>query len=83
MKNRKVLLRLRSLLDQGYPKGRSSFYEDIRAGLFPKGVAIGARARAWPSDEVDAVRDARIAGKSDDDIRALVKKLEAARKLIT
>jgi prophage regulatory protein len=34
----------------------------------------------WPSSEVAAINAARIAGKTDDEIRALVVKLEEARK---
>uniref|UniRef100_A0A2X0QVD7 Phage transcriptional regulator, AlpA n=1 Tax=Candidatus Nitrotoga fabula TaxID=2182327 RepID=A0A2X0QVD7_9PROT len=41
---------------------------------------IGARATGTPDYEVDALIAARIAGKSDEEIRALVIRLEAARK---
>jgi prophage regulatory protein len=34
----------------------------------------------WPSSEVEALNAARIAGKTDQEIRVLVVKLEAARK---
>jgi prophage regulatory protein len=34
----------------------------------------------WPEHEVDAVVQARVAGKTDDEIRALVRELEAKRK---
>jgi len=34
----------------------------------------------WPAHEVATLNAARIAGKSDVEIRALVKDLEAARK---
>jgi prophage regulatory protein len=53
---------------------------DIQQGLFTPPVPIGARAVGWPADELAALNAARIAGKSDDEIRALVAKLEAARK---
>lgn len=62
-----------------YPKSKSSLYAAIAAGLFPTPVPIGARAVAWPESEVDAVIAARIAGKSDAEIRALVERLEVAR----
>jgi prophage regulatory protein len=61
-------------------RGRSSVYADIRDKLFISPVSIGARAVGWPSGEVDTLIAARIAGKSDAEIRALVAKLEAARK---
>lgn len=61
-------------------RSRSAHYQDIQQGLFTRPVAIGLRAVGWPSGEVTALNAARIAGKSDEEIRALVVKLEAARK---
>lgn len=61
---------------------RSAHYADIKAGLFPKPVPIGLRAVAHPDYEVDALNAATIAGKSASEIRALVAKLEAARKAV-
>ncbi|MCC6922436.1 MAG: AlpA family transcriptional regulator [Nitrosomonas sp.] len=59
---------------------RSTIYNRITEGLFPKPVKIGIRAAAWPDYEVDAINAARIASKSEDEIRTLVLKLETARK---
>ncbi|QBQ56640.1 helix-turn-helix transcriptional regulator [Nitrosococcus wardiae] len=59
---------------------RSTIYLHISEGRFPKPVPLGARAVGWPEDEVKAINAARIAGKSDDEIRALVIKLHADRK---
>ncbi len=61
-------------------RSRSSHYNDIQDGLFTHQVQIGPRAVGWPDNEVAAINAARIAGKSDEEIRALVVKLEAARK---
>jgi len=58
---------------------RSTIYLRIAEGLWTRPVSLGARAVGWPADEVDALNAARIAGKSDDEIRDLVIKLEAAR----
>jgi prophage regulatory protein len=33
---------------------RSSIYARVAAGTFPRPIAIGPRAVAWPSDAVDA-----------------------------
>lgn len=60
---------------------RSTIYLRIAQGLWPKPVNLGVRAVGWPSAEIAALNAARIAGKSDDEIRALVVKLEAARKV--
>ena len=58
---------------------RSTIYLRISQGLWTKPVSLGARAVGWPSDEVEAINSARIAGNTDEEIRVLVKKLEAAR----
>ena len=57
----------------------ASIYNGIKDGTFTTGIAIGLRARGWPDYEVDAIIAARIAGKSDDQIRELVKALHAKR----
>lgn len=72
------ILRLRSVLD-ATGKRRSSHYNDIAAGLFTRAVKLGPRAVGWPETDVAALQAARIAGKSDDEIRVLVRKLEATR----
>lgn len=59
---------------------RSTIYLRIVQGLWTKPISLGARAVGWPSSEVAAINAARIAGKSDEEIRALVKKLESVRK---
>ena len=59
---------------------RSTHYLRISQGLWTKPVSLGARAVGWPSTEINALLAARIAGKNDDEIRALVQSLEAARK---
>ena len=59
---------------------RSTHYLDIQNGLFTHPVSIGLRAVGWPDHEVDTINAARIAGKTDSEIRALVSKLEVARK---
>ena len=57
----------------------ASIYNAIRDGLFTTGVAIGQRAKGWPDYEVEAIIAARVAGKSDTQIRELVKSLHAKR----
>lgn len=61
-------------------RSRSSTYADVKDGLFVKPVRIGKRASGWPENEVAAINAARIAGKSEGEIRQLVVELEAARK---
>ena len=61
----------------------ASVYNAIRVGLFTNGVAIGQRAKGWPDYEVDAINAARVAGKSESEIRELVKALHAKRAELT
>ena len=60
---------------------RSAHYADIKAGLYPPGVPLGGRSVGTPDYEVDAMNAATIAGKSPDEIRALVTALVAARTM--
>ena len=60
-------------------RSHASIYTAIKAGLFTKAVPIGERSVGWPDYEVMAINQARIAGKSEGDIRALVTRLHATR----
>ncbi|WP_107763094.1 helix-turn-helix transcriptional regulator [Nitrosospira multiformis] len=60
--------------------GNSTLYDRIGNGLFVPPVKIGPRASAWPSDEIALLQEAYIAEKSQEEIRALVTQLVAARK---
>lgn len=75
-----TILRLPAvLLERG--RSRSAHYFDIQQGLFTHPVQIGLRAVGWPTTEVATLNAARIAGKSEVEIRELVARLEAARKV--
>lgn len=72
-----ILRRKQVEAETGY--SRSTIYLRIAQGLWPKPVSLGARAVGWPAGEVSALNAARIAGRSDEEIRALVARLEADR----
>lgn len=74
-----TILRLPEVLKRR-GRSRSAHYKDIQDGLFPPPIKIGSRAAGWTDQETDTINAARIAGKSDDEIRELVFKLLAARK---
>lgn len=62
-------------------EGRSTLYERMAQGLFPRPVKMtGSRSVGWPASEVDAVNAARISGATEDEMRCLVARLMAARK---
>lgn len=59
---------------------RTTLYRQVGSGLFPRPVSVGVNSRAWGAHEVDAIVKARIAGKSEAEIRALVQRLQAERQ---
>lgn len=73
------LLRLQLVLSRT-GQSRTQHYNAISSGLMTRGVTIGPRAVAWPAHEIDAIVRARIAGKTEDQIRALVSRLMAQRQ---
>jgi prophage regulatory protein len=58
---------------------RAGYYAQAAAGLMPKPVKIGPRRSALPANEIEALNAAKIAGASEDDLRALVSRLHAQR----
>ena len=73
------ILRMPAVKAETGHRSHASIYTAIKVGLFTMPVQIGQRSVGWPSEEVQAINAARIAGKSDTDIRALVDQLHAAR----
>lgn len=59
--------------------GRSTHLAEVNDGRWTKPVKASAGRVAWPAYEVEAQIAARIAGKTDDALRQLVRQLEAAR----
>lgn len=58
---------------------RTAIYDRVAAGLLPRPVKIGRRSVGWPSSEIDAIVGAHVAGLTDEEIRALVARLQASR----
>lgn len=73
------ILRMPAVKAETGHRSHASIYNAIRAGLFTKPVPIGERSVGWPDDEVKAINAARIAGKSESEIRELVIRLHAKR----
>jgi len=74
-----TILRLPAVMEQS-GLARSTVYKAIAAGVWTRPIRISLRSVGWPSPEVAAIIGARIAGKTDDEIRALVIALEASRQ---
>lgn len=74
------MARLIPYVDGAVDTGRrkSAAYADGAAGLLPTPIKVGSRSYMLDT-EVDAIVRARVAGKSDAEIRELVAQLHAAR----
>lgn len=81
MRNLNLLLLPQSCVKTG--DSRSAFYLKIKQRLMTPGVRLSARSVGWPEHELNAILSARIAGKTDDQIRDLVAELTADRKRAT
>jgi prophage regulatory protein len=60
--------------------GLSTLYAHMDRGLFVKPVALSRRFVVFPQDEVTAIINARLAGKTDEDVRQLVAELMEKRR---
>lgn len=76
--NNQTLLRLPRLIER-YGKARTSIWRDIKRGLLPRPVRTGKNTVVFPEAEINAVIQARVQGKTDEQIRALIEQLHAAR----
>jgi prophage regulatory protein len=73
-----TFLRLKKVMDvMGI--SRSTVYLRIKQGLMPPPVKLGERCSAWPNYEISAINAARVAQKSDSEIRELVAHLQRQR----
>ena len=58
---------------------KSSVYASVAKGEFTRPIKLGERSSAWLESEVTTIINARIAGKTSAEIKALVLELEAQR----
>ena len=73
------ILRMPAVKAETGHRSHASIYTAIKAGLFTRPVQIGQRSVGWPSSEVQAINAARVAGKSEPELRELVNHLHAKR----
>ena len=73
------ILRMPSVKVEMGHKSHASIYTAIKDGTFTKPVQIGQRSVGWPDYAVKAINAARIAGKSETEIKELVNRLHAKR----
>lgn len=73
------ILRIEAVLEETGHRSHATIYNAVKEGLFPKPVKIGQRAVGWPLSDVHAINAARIAGLTNEQIRALVAQLHSQR----
>ncbi len=73
------MLRMPAVKKETGHRSHASIYSAIKDGLFTRPVSIGQRAVGWPSDEVEAINRAKIAEKSEAEIRELINRLHSKR----
>jgi prophage regulatory protein len=61
---------------------RSTLHLRVKQGLLTPPVRLGERCTVWPEHEISAINAARIAQKSNDEIRELVAQLQQKRATI-
>lgn len=65
---------------QQYGEPKSTLYWRIKRGEFPPSIKQGERSAAWIVEEIEALMQARAAGASVEEVRALVARLVADRQ---
>ena len=73
------ILRMPAVKAETGHRSHASIYNAIKAGLYTNPVPIGQRSVGWPDREVKAINAARIAGKSESELRELVARLHIMR----
>ena len=61
-------------------RSRSSHFRDIENGLCTPQINVGPRSVAWLRTELETLRAAVIAGKSQDEIKQIVRELQDLRR---
>jgi prophage regulatory protein len=79
IQNRITALVRRPAVEAATGETRSTIYRKIKKGLFTRPVKLGGDRVGWPAYEVEEINLARIAGKTEDEIRLLVAELHRKR----
>lgn len=75
-----VYLRPKDVCRQLGGMGLSTLYAHLDRGLFVAPIRLSRRFVCFPQDEVTAIVKARVAGKTDDEVRQLVAELMEKRR---
>jgi predicted DNA-binding transcriptional regulator AlpA len=66
-------------LSELWDVGDTKLDEFVKDELLTTPIRLGPRTRRWPPHEIAEIRQAHIEGRSKDEIRELVRKLQAQR----
>ena len=61
-------------------RSRSSHFRDIENGRCTTAIKVGPKSVFWLSTELETLRTAVIAGKSEDEIKHIVRELQDLRR---
>jgi prophage regulatory protein len=75
-----MLLRIHQVQKELGYKSHATIYSQINDGTLTKPISLGARCVGLPDYEVNAIIQARIAGRSESELRQLVQHLHEERK---
>jgi len=76
------ILRLPEVKDKFGFRSDASVFACVKSGVLPQSIAISARSKGWPDFEIEQILCAKIAGKSDDDIKQIVQSQLAYRQTL-
>lgn len=63
------------------PFRKSTIYRQMASGYFPKPIQVTPTISYWPEADVEEVMNARTAGLTGDELKAVVKEIEERRAL--
>ena len=76
-----IYLDLKEALEYRH-RSRSSHFRDIENGLCTTPIKVGPRSVAWLRSGLEMLRSAVIAGKTEFEIRSLVRELHEGRQAL-
>tara|TARA_R110002073_G_C9441671_1_gene577411 strand:+ start:1175 stop:1459 length:285 start_codon:yes stop_codon:yes gene_type:complete len=81
MENRRIIRRPEVLSKLGISS--TTLDRKIDGGLVTKPVSLGARSKGWPSNEIEVLITATVAGCNDQETKHIVSRLHTQRRLLT
>ena len=74
-----IFFKLQEVLEFRH-RSRSSHLRDVKNGLCTTAINVGPNSVVWLTTELETLRAAVIAGKSEDEIKQIVRELQDRRQ---